>query len=286
MTIRALVQLARLSNLPTVWSNALVGFSIAGTAGAAPGAMALSIAGLSLLYVAGMAINDAADHRRDRAARPDRPIPSGRATPAAAWTMGALCMAAGLGALAPLGPPALCLGLVLAGSILAYDLLHARVAAAVLLMGACRALVYPAAAAALAWPIDGAVAGMLGGAMAAYIVVLTWIARRESAGDPGARGRLSLLLPVIALAPVALLGTPEPAWTAAAGVACACWLLLAARHVLRRPPRTGRAVLGWLSGICLIDALWLTQLGHVGLAGSAAGCFVLTAVGHRYILGT
>ena len=52
------------------------------------------------------------------------------------------------------------------------------------------------------------------------------------------------------------------------------------------PPRMRPAVMGWLSGICLADAYFLTLLDTPVLAVIAAACFVLTAIGHRHILGT
>ena len=64
------------------------------------------------------------------------------------------------------------------------------------------------------------------------------------------------------------------------------WLILGARHALARPPNTTNAILTWLAGICLVDAFYLTLLDQPILALGAIGCFALTAIGHRYILGT
>ncbi len=286
------LELSRLSNLPTVWTNAMVGFAIGGWGGRGEVpplcVMTQMTVAVSLLYVAGMALNDVVDARVDRAERPDRPIPSGRVSIVGAVALVAVCMAAGLTLMALLGAWPARLGLVLAATIVLYDAVHKWTGASVLLMGACRGLVYPTAAAAIAWPVDPVVTWTLAGAMASYIVVLTFVARREAGPGNVRRRALWPLLPITALGPVVVLGAPDGAWPAvvAAGVIAAGWLVFASRHLWARPPRMKCAVLGWLSGICLVDALFLVLLDQPGLAGAAAACFVLTAIGHRYILGT
>ena len=65
-----------------------------------------------------------------------------------------------------------------------------------------------------------------------------------------------------------------------------CWLLLALRNTITTPPRMKNAILGYLSGICLLDAFYLSLLDQPILALVAIACFGLTAIGHRYILGT
>ena len=79
--LAAYAELARISNLPTCLSNVLVGCAIGAAAGRAVlgvGTVAGLAVGIALLYIAGMALNGAADIEVDRAERPQRPIPSGR----------------------------------------------------------------------------------------------------------------------------------------------------------------------------------------------------------------
>ena len=61
---------------------------------------------------------------------------------------------------------------------------------------------------------------------------------------------------------------------------------LSARHLFRRPPRTKQAVLGFLSGMCLIDMFLLCLLGRPEAAAVAFGGFVATVLAHRRIWGT
>ncbi len=286
-TVRAYVELARLSNIPTCFSNVLVGCAIGGLGGWSEWK---TIAGMTiaigLLYIAGMALNDAVDHTFDRQQRPSRPIPSGRISIRAACIFTVICMALAVSLIALMGVPALLLGLVLVVTIIVYDFLHKKIAASVVLMGLCRGLVYVTAAAAVAWPIDWTISLIFAGTVTIYISIVTLIARSEVAPTAGARRWWSITLPFIALAPAALVHSGTWVQPAATALLVLAWLVLAARHALARPPRTKNAILNWLSGICLIDAFYLTLLEQPTFAVAALGCFVLTAIGHRYILGT
>ncbi len=286
-SIGAYLELARLSNIPTCWSNVLVGCAIGGLSGWADwptiGIMALAI---SLLYIAGMALNDAADHKLDRQQRPERPIPSGRVSVRAAYTFASIALATAVGLLATLGLAALLLGLLLGVTIIAYDYLHKKFAASAVLMGLCRGLVYLTAAAAVAWPLDWTISLTFAGAFTVYITIITFIAQTEAGSTTGRRHRLGIVLPLVVLLPAAFVRSESWTWTVVVAVLAVLWLILAARHALAQPPRTKNAVLAWLSGICLIDAFYLTLLDQTQFAAAALGCFVLTAIGHRYILGT
>src|SRR5881392_1903166 len=61
---RTLLVLGRVSNLPTVWSNCLAGWLLGG--GGRWALLAWACVGTSLLYVAGMFLNDAFDFNFDR----------------------------------------------------------------------------------------------------------------------------------------------------------------------------------------------------------------------------
>ena len=83
----ALLGTGRIANLPTVWSNVLVGFWIASSCvhefqtlqDHSTGYLLLLIilVACSLIYVGGCMLGDAQDHNFDRINRPARPIPSG-----------------------------------------------------------------------------------------------------------------------------------------------------------------------------------------------------------------
>lgn len=297
-TIRAYIELARLSNAPTVVTNVLVGCTLGAmsmvglNSGGATDASHLPlltvtqlIVGVLLLYIAGMALNDAADMEVDSRERPSRPIPSGRISPRGAYVFVLVCLSAGLILLTRLGPEATAFALALAIAIIAYDLYHGASAASVLLLGMCRSLVCLVAAVSIAWPLDWPIASWFIVAIFGYVTVLSIIARAE-AGPRAARMRwLSLALPVIAISPIIVVSDPQPMAYLFA-VAMIVWILFVSRHLFRHQPKPPRAIMGWLAGICLVDAFYLALLGRADLAVVAVGCWLITVLSHRVILGS
>lgn len=291
MTLRVYVELARLSNAPTVISSVLVGVAIA-LAGAnipvpwlAAGAIAFAIL---LLYVGGMAMNDVLDVGIDRTERPTRPIPSGRISLRSAWTFVLLCLGIGWLIVAWYGIASALFASTLVVSIVLYNLLHKRFAGAVVLMGICRGLVYLTAAAAILWPLNWTIALPPAAALMLYIVFVTIIARGEA--RPGGASpvvvRLSIFQIAIALAP-ALWIVPQD-WTLSviAALVLIGWLVASQRFLMQRPPRVQVAVLAQLAGICLLDAYYLSLLEQPTLVVIAWACFVITMIGHRRVSGT
>ncbi len=87
--LRTFLVLGRISNIPTVWSNCLAGWWLAG--GGPSGNVASLfrvLISVSFLYVGGMYLNDAFDSEFDRSKRPERPIPSGLITARIVWACG------------------------------------------------------------------------------------------------------------------------------------------------------------------------------------------------------
>ena len=124
-------------------------------------------------------------------------------------------------------------------------------------------------------------------ALVFYIVGLTIVARTEAQEGIDARRWLALLLPVpVIAAAIAVRPDVVTSWSILAAIPLVLWSAFGARAVLARPPRTVQAVLTWLSGICLVDLFFLALLERPILAGIAAICFVVTAWGHRHVLGT
>lgn len=280
--LRAIVESGRISNLPTVWTNVLVGAALTGWDGA-PGPMLPAMGAPSLLYLGGMFLNDAFDAEWDRAHNKDRPVAGGRLTRAAAFTLGWGCLIGGI-ALAGLGrdPVAgLAWALALSPCIVLYQLLHKQFSGSVVIMALCRALVYPLAAAMLGgagaepiWPASVAIAGTT--------MLLTLAARREE--DRGARtgAALAWLVPAPYLLAAWAYGVPSIGWVVA-GVFLA-WSAKGAVDAVRG--RIRGAVLTWLAGLCLGDALILTLLERPELAGIAMLFWILTVLAHRRIPGT
>ena len=110
-TLRAWLELMRLSNAPTVVSNVLVGAAAGALVHAGPAPLPVTalvqvLVGALLAYWAGMILNDAFDARVDATERPFRPIPSGRVPVARARAVGLAMLAVGTALLAFAGMPA------------------------------------------------------------------------------------------------------------------------------------------------------------------------------------
>jgi len=287
MKWRDALELGRVSNLPTVWTNVLAGVVLAGGAAGDPRVPWLMVA-LSLCYVAGMFLNDAFDREFDARHRRERPIPSGRASAAEVFGAGFGMLAAGIVVLGWLGYGIadgtgwrpLVTGLLLAATILAYDWRHKQNPMSPVVMGLCRMLVYVVAACAVIAEPPGRVflAGLL---LLSYLVGLTYIARQEHLD------RVANLWPLLLLAlPVAWGVRPALAdavvavlWFAFVG-----WVLYSLSFLKRRRPGdVPRAVGGLLAGICLWDALVIAAEGSPGLAAVAVGGFLLTLGLQRFV---
>ena len=177
---RALLVVGRVSNLPTIFSNCLAAWVLGG--GGPPGRFLLLSLGAALLYTSGLYLNDAFDAEFDRQRRRDRPIPAGMISPERVWQWGWALMVGGVGLFLFVGSASFLVALVLAGLIVLYNATHKRTALAVVLMGACRFLLYLLGATA-ATQVTG-LAIWSGMALGAYVVGLTYLARKESILGP------------------------------------------------------------------------------------------------------
>jgi 4-hydroxybenzoate polyprenyltransferase len=200
---RAYLLLARVSNLPTVWTNVVAGTTIAGATFSWETVTA-SAAAVSLMYCGGMFLNDAFDRHSDLRQRPDRPIPAGEVSAARAFTIGFALLGAGVLVIAAAGPAqAVAWGLALSAAIVYYDWRHKADAFGPLVMGLCRGLVYCVAAASAAGVVSPAVLSMAA-IMVGYVLLLTWVAKRAG---PRAGVIVPLLLAGISLVDAGMVWT-------------------------------------------------------------------------------
>jgi 4-hydroxybenzoate polyprenyltransferase len=278
-----LLRLGRVSNLPTVWTNALAATVLAGGAWQSA-RTGLVLVAMSLLYVGGMYLNDYFDRAIDARERPARPIPAGDITANAVAAAGFGMLAAGVVLLAAAGVMAAAMGLVLAALIVAYNLFHKGVALSPVTMGLCRAFVYFGAAAAVAGQVSGPVL-LAGFALTAYVAGLTYAARQESLDRIGNLWPLLLLAaPMVLALPALREGTAAIAvWLALTGWSAYAVFLLAKRPM---PGAVPRAVGALIAGISLVDATFLAGIGAILPACVAVLGFAATLFAQRYIAGT
>lgn len=291
--LRAFAELGRISNLPTTFTNVLVGTSIALSSqqfvlqdGKAALRVIVIWMAIACFYIAGMAMNDVVDARTDQAERPNRPIPSGRVSPRAALAFVVILTMAGLGMCAAFNLRTLIAGLALVAFIFLYNLLHSAHAASVVILGAARGMVYVIAALAASDSINGQVLGLFAGALATYTAAFSLIARRETRPHIGRAQWIALLLPIIAAVPAIVIQPSALAWTIIPFVIVAIWLLRGSRFLFITPPRVKDAVMVFIAGICLVDVFYLCLMERLPLALISVACFVLTAAAQRRLSGT
>ncbi|MGV3664391.1 MAG: UbiA family prenyltransferase [Prosthecobacter sp.] len=257
--MRPWLQLARISNLPTVWTNVTAAWLLAGGQLEDLRLLWIIVAG-SLLYTGGMILNDAADVKFDREHRRERPIPSGQVSLRMAWGVGVGMLLAGF-AIACFAGAHVVTTLLLVAAILFYDLYHKPWAGSVFVMGACRALLYMMAASVVAvsrQPNYAVLSPAMG--LGAYVVGITLAARLEHKQ----KGRLPLLSSLLALAllsqpavlcviRVAIDGGDERQYLIL--IFFTLWVLHALNTLRKGGPNIGRAVGLLLAGIAVVDAL-------------------------------
>ena len=258
-TLRAWLQLARISNLPTVWTNVLAAWLLSGGSISDLRLLWLTF-GASLLYTGGMILNDAADLAFDRQHRPERPIPSGQIALRHAWRWGLIALACGAGMMIGRGGAHWAVTTALSLTILAYDLYHKPWSGSVLLMGACRTLLYLAAASPLVTHPWSGTAFLPGLVLGAYIVGLSLIARSEARAAPSraltAWPCLLLLLSPALASVLQILQSSDPHYTLLGiPIGLICWTSDAVRRMRLNPPQSiGPSVGRLLAGIAWVDA--------------------------------
>ncbi|MEM8952944.1 MAG: UbiA family prenyltransferase [Verrucomicrobiota bacterium] len=284
--LRTLLVLGRVSNLPTVWTNCLVGMvAAAGTLEAIgggngfwalviperPGGEAFGVVptgwwgvilGVSGLYVGGMFLNDWADAEWDRMHAPERPIPS-RAISRLGVFVWAVCLFVfGWFTLTAMGNATSLWIWVLVGAIVVYDLVHKRWVGSVGIMGLCRFAVYPAAGSVEAGGAIGkvfppALWGVAGG-MFFYVVGVTLVARGERSGGV-VKGVAWFCLSVPVLVWV-WLGVSVTGVLMLLILAWWWWRTGGHLRVKGDRGRVGGFVSGLLAGIVIVDALMVSAV--------------------------
>ncbi len=257
--LRTLLVLGRVSNLPTVWTSVAVGWFLSG--GAWTGELGWLVLGMSLVYVAGMTLNDASDATWDREHAPERPIPSGQIGAGTVWVLGLLQLLAGAVVLLGFTTAHPWLFAALAGAVLLYDLLHKRWTGSVWIMGICRALVYLGAGSAVAAHTSSVEVPttllVLAAGAVLYIAGLTLAARGERLAAPSAlrfTTRLMLMLPVL-FPLISARGAPSLpvhlALSILGVVGVGAWLTIVRRALAEQTPR---GVAYAIAGIAFYDA--------------------------------
>jgi len=290
MNLALALRLGRISNLPTVWTNVLVGVLLAGGTLVDPRLPLLMLA-LSLFYVGGMFLNDAFDRDFDAQHRPERPIPSGQVSAQQVFVIGFGMLAIGMAgvAVASRGPDAipgwraLASGAALAAAIVLYNAHHKGNALSPLIMGLCRVFVYLTAAfsIALVLPTTVYLAAL---ALLCHLIGLTYIAKQEHLDRIGNLWPLGFLAVPVLYGVLLALSAPI-AWVP---LVVYVGVLAFALNLLRRRARgdVPRAVVTLIAGMSALDSVVLAGGGHVVPAMLAIAGFLLTLALQKWVSGT
>jgi hypothetical protein len=200
------------------------------------------------------------------------------------WRWGFAWLALGLASAAGLGLTAMLWAAVLCGCIVIYNAVHKWTPLGPFLMGTCRLGVYLLAASTAQQGVTGEVIWK-GLALAAYIVGLSCLARKESF-----RTRMNFWPGLLLAMPVVLAGLIDDgsSWLPALvySLVLAAWSLWAlSRSLGQAAPNVGYTVSRLLAGIVLVDLLAVASSTEPWI-GCFAVWFVLALLLQRYIPAT
>ncbi len=297
-TLRALLVLGRVSNLPTIWSNCLCGWliGVGYTKGAVDWTMlAWLCAGATLLYLGGMFLNDACDVDFDREHRKERPIPGGAIRVGAVWKIAIGLLAAGVGMLSIQGGMTALLALGLFNCIFLYNFIHKKTEWSPALIALCRVLLVLVAA-SFAFRTANAEGEFFldpnGGramwtalVLGLYVAGLSCLAKVESQPGPLRFWPCLLLAFPLVLAFFANVGDSRND-ALLVGAILVLWGVRCLRTTFWVKQRDiGRTVGGLLAGIVLVDLLAVATVPSE-LAAVFFGLFVLSLAAQRWVPAT
>ena len=306
----AYLQLLRLPNVFTAMADVAMGFIFVrgvvdlgcvdlgradfGRAGSTAALeLAVLIVASSLLYLAGMVLNDWFAYDVDRQERPERPLPSGRITPTTAARLGWGLLISGLIAASAAGyllGSALPLGVAvaLAVCIILYDGILKRTPLGPLAMGGCRTLnvLLGMSAAGIFWrPLWQAENYLVAAAIGVYTAGVTFYARSES--KRSSRRRLLLGIAVMMSGIVLLAQLPSLMRLTIPGPKWQLFMLLLgtliAWQCLRpvidpRPRRVQMAVKQSILSLVLLDAAIVLAVAGPVAAVAVLGLLIPTVL--------
>ena len=291
-TLRTLLRLGRISNLPTVWTNCLAALALAGGT-FEPLTFLVAALAMSFAYTGGMFLNDAFDREIDARERPERPIPSGDIRAPTVFTLGFGQLSVGVLLVAALGPlqggplnlPAVVAALALCGVIVLYNVHHKQNPLSPLVMGLCRVGVYATAGLLFAprplevpWPLLVGALLLLG-----HLIGLTYVAKQENLGSVKGFWPLMLLAGPVLFGLSRAGAEPAVLGFVVALVGLELWALSLLRRV---PPRIPQTVITLIAGISLVDAVLLASVGQGGFGVLAVGGCGVTLGLQRWVRGT
>ena len=288
-TLKTALDLGRVSNLPTVWTNTLAGLALSG-ATATDWRLPVVLISMTAAYTGGMFLNDAFDAAIDSEQRPERPIPSGTVSVSSVYAAGfvmlalsiiliAVCALSGDGG----GWKAVSSAIALSAAITLYNAWHKGNTLGPVIMGSCRMLVYMTAGLTMTSQPDNML--YLGAVLSlCYLIGLTYTAKQENLGVVRNLWPLLFLLSPVLFAISAL---PRQTLVLLPLAILSIWLVVVMRFLTRRQAGDiPRAVVSMIAGISLMDAVFIASTGNIVWMLLAVSGFLITLTLQKWISGT
>ena len=254
-SLRAHLELMRPANMATTLADVLAGFAVAGFS--APERLPWLLAGGLALYGGGVTMNDFFDRRLDAVERPERPIPSGRASAFSACALGVGLLLFGIACASRASAVSGAVAGALALLAVMYDAIFKHVPlAGPLAMGSCRGLDLLLGMSANS---DALAASWYVAAIpAVYIAGVTLLSSGEVHGGSRLRASISsAMLITAALGALALGGLSARIAPVALMLGLLCWRVAPAFYKASVQPEPGQiraAIKAGVLSLVLLDA--------------------------------
>lgn len=258
----AVLELCRVSNLPTVISNCVAGSLVA------EGILGLDLIfvliGASLVYSGGMVMNDAVDFRYDKKFKKDRPIVSSKISLFSSWQLAILFLVSGSVFLG-IGSTSYFWVALLIVSIIFYNVFHKKFGITIYVMGFCRSLLYFIAGYTLSLSNSVILWGL---ALGLYTAGITLVARGEDT-DQKVKiiGIILLTAPVFLSIYCSLVSLNLIVPIIFSSLALIVLILYSLRIInSENPGKIGKAVSLLIAGMCIVDSMAVSSvIGYQGL---------------------
>ena len=260
--IIAILELCRISNLPTVISNCVAGYLI--SKDSLSWGLALIVIGASLLYSGGMAMNDVIDLRYDKKHKTDRPIARAAISHRFGLVLTLVFLFVGTLILLFSGSSLPFVGALLL-SITIYNFIHKKTSSAIFIMGLCRSLLYLIAGYSLGYNnslIPWAIV------LGLYTAGITLVARGEdSENESGLYGLILISLPSFLSLYFIIVKSYISIPIAISSLLFLFWIAYCFRVIKSEVKgKIGKSVSLMIAGMCLIDSMAVCHaIGFHGL---------------------
>lgn len=267
--------LSRFSNLPTVWTNVLVAWTINSTASHTLkiipeisdfnffdwSIFLYLLIGASLIYAGGCTLNDALDQKFDQKYNPQRPLPRGSISIQKVWILGVLEILLGTYCLNQLAQCEIIWVISLAASVVIYDIVHKKWSGGIVIMGCCRFFLWLSAATCMGNSQIAPQTWIWGAILMFYIIGISFFARSEAKKEI-IHSKLSIILlfgsPLTALAGLVYWNNLDPVRVFLINIVglLVTWIVFSSISIIQKQKKDciGMGVSRMLAGICALDA--------------------------------